>query len=111
MLTTITSLGYPSHVTLADVDKDGIQDLLIADLGTFDPEDHHKGAVVWLRGTGGGKYSPIWLDGWPRVADVESADFGGHGWNDLAVAAFGWRTRTRTCTRPPASAFSLPPVT
>jgi hypothetical protein len=51
--------------------------------------------VIWLRGTGGGKYSGFWLDGWPRVADVESADFGGHGWNDLVVAAFGWRKTGR----------------
>ena len=94
-LTTIASLPHPSHVALADVDKDGVMDLLVSDLGTFFPEDHAKGAVVWLRGTGGGKYSGFWLDGWPRVADVEAADFGGHGWNDLAVAAFGWRKTGR----------------
>jgi hypothetical protein len=29
------------------------------------------------------------------VADVETADFGGKGWNDLAVAAFGWRKTGR----------------
>jgi hypothetical protein len=94
-LTAIASIPHPAHVTLADVDKDGILDLLVADLGTFYPEDHNKGSVIWLRGTGGGKYSGFWLDGWPRVADVEAADFGGHGWNDLAVAAFGWRKTGR----------------
>src|SRR5262249_7013327 len=94
-LTTIASIPHPSHVALADVDKDGVMDLLVSDLGTFFPEDHNKGAVVWLRGTGGGKYSGFWLDGWPRVADAEAADFGGHGWNDLAVAAFGWRKTGR----------------
>ena len=94
-LTTIASLPHPSHVTLADVDKDGVMDLLVSDLGTFFPEDHNKGAVVWLRGTGGGKYTSFWLDGWPRVADVEAADFGGKGWNDLVVAAFGWRKTGR----------------
>jgi len=94
-LTTIASLPHPSHVALADVDKDGVMDLLVSDLGTFFPEDHAKGAVVWLRGTGGGKYTGFWLDGWPRVADVEAADFGGKGWNDLVVAAFGWRKTGR----------------
>ena len=94
-LTPIASIPHPSHVSLADVDKDGVMDLLVSDLGTFYPEDHNKGAVVWLRGTGGGKYSAFWLDGWPRVADVEAADFGGHGWNDLVVAAFGWRRTGR----------------
>ena len=37
------------------------------------------------------KFSAFWLDGWPRVADVEAADFNGDGKMDLAVAAFGWR--------------------
>ena len=94
-LTLVANVPHPSHVTLADVDKDGIVDLLVGDLGTFYPEDHAKGAVIWLRGTGAGKFSGFWLDGWPRVADVEAADFGGHGWNDLAVAAFGWRKTGR----------------
>jgi hypothetical protein len=94
-LTAVASIPHPAHVAVADVDKDGILDLLVGDLGTFFPEDHNKGAVIWLRGTGGGKYSGFWLDGWPRVADVEAADFGGHGWNDLVVAAFGWRKSGR----------------
>jgi hypothetical protein len=94
-LTTIASIPHPSHVTLADVDKDGVLDLLVGDLGTFFPEDHNKGAVIWMRGTGGGRFSAFWLDGWPRVADIQAADFGGRGWNDLAVAAFGWRKTGR----------------
>ena len=94
-LAAVAALPHPSHVALADVDKDGVMDLLVSDLGTFFPEDHTKGAVVWLRGTGAGKYTGFWLDGWPRVADVEAADFGGRGWNDLVVAAFGWRKTGR----------------
>jgi hypothetical protein len=90
-LSVLASIPHPSHVTIADVDKDGIQDLLVADLGTFFPEDHKQGAVIWLRGVAGGKYSAFWLDGWPRVASVNAADFNGDGRNDLAVAAFGWR--------------------
>ena len=86
---------HPSHVTYTDVDKDGIGDLLVADLGTFSPEDHNKGSVMWLRGLAGGKFSAFWLDGWPRVAGVDAADFNGDGKNDLAVAAFGWRTTGR----------------
>ena len=30
-----------------------------------------------------GKFGEFWLDGWPRVADVESADFNRDGRNDL----------------------------
>jgi hypothetical protein len=90
-LSNIASIPHPAHVTLADVDRDGIQDLLVADLGEFFPADHDKGAVIWLRGLPTGKYGAFWLDGWPRVADVETADFNGDGQNDLLVAAFGWR--------------------
>jgi len=90
-LTVLASVPHPAHVTRTDVDGDGLQDLLLGDLGEFFPADHDKGAVIWLRGLANGKFGAFWLDGWPRVADVESADFNGDGKNDLAVAAFGWR--------------------
>jgi quinoprotein glucose dehydrogenase len=90
-LSVVASIPHPSHVTVTDVDKDGVLDLLVADLGTFFPEDHNKGAAIWLRGLGRGKYSAFWLDGWPRIASIDAADFNGDGKVDLAVAAFGWR--------------------
>ena len=62
-LTILASIPHPSHVTLTDVDKDGMQDLLVADLGQFFPGDHHDGAVIWLRGLGKGKFGAFWLDG------------------------------------------------
>jgi hypothetical protein len=94
-LSIVANISHPAHVKLADMDRDGIQDLLVADLGEFLPADHAKGAVIWLRGLGNGKFATLALDGWPRVADVEIADFNGDGRNDLAVAAFGWRKTGR----------------
>ncbi len=90
-LDVLAQLNNPAHVTLTDFDGDGIKDFFVADLGEFLPADHQRGAVVWLRGTKGGKYETLALDGWPRVADVQLADFNGDGTLDVAVAAFGWR--------------------
>jgi FG-GAP-like repeat len=91
-LSILASIPHPDHVTPVDLDKDGIQDLLIADLGEFFPADHNHGAVIWMRGQADGKFAPMWLDGWPRVADVEAADFNDDGRLDLVVAAFGYHT-------------------
>ncbi len=91
-LTVVASVPHPAHVTMSDVDGDGLRDLLVGDLGEFLPADHNKGAVIWLRGQPTGKFSAFWLDDWPRVADVEAADFNDDGKIDLAVAAFGWHT-------------------
>jgi hypothetical protein len=90
-LSAIASIPHPSHATIGDVDGDGVADLLVGDMGEFFPADHTKGSVIWLRGLAAGKFSAFWLDGWPRVAHVDAADFNGDGRTDLAVAAFGWR--------------------
>ena len=90
-LDAVATVPHPAHFAVYDFDKDGINDLLVGDLGRFLPSDHTEGAVVWLRGDKAGRYAPMSLDGWPRVADVEAGDFNGDGRPDLAVAAFGWR--------------------
>ena len=87
----LAQLNNPSHVQMVDFDHDGIPDFLVADMGEFLPQDHTHGSVVLLHGTKDGRYEQLALDGWPRVADVEAADFNGDGTLDLAVAAFGWR--------------------
>jgi hypothetical protein len=87
----IARLSNPAHIEPVDLDRDGILDFLVGDLGRFVPSDHDRGAVVWLRGRTNGTYAPTKLEGWPRVSKVEPADFDADGRPDLAVAAFGWR--------------------
>ena len=65
-----------------------MQDLLVADLGEFPPSitTTARDLAAWVAN---GKFGAMWLDGWPRVADVEAADFNDDGKADLVVAAFG----------------------
>ena len=90
-LVTLSRIPNPDHVTLVDLDRDGIKDLLVADLGSFLPGDHDRGQMVWLRGLPSGGFATYAMSGFPRVADVAPADFFGQGRLDLIVAAFGWR--------------------
>lgn len=91
----LARLNNPCHIEPCDLDGDGAIDLLIADLGSFLPEDHDLGRVVWLRATGDGDAydERVIAAGRGRVADVRAADIDGDGDLDLAVADFGlWRT-------------------
>ena len=45
----IAKIPNPDHAEMVDLDKDGKQDLLVADLGDFMPGDHEKGSIVLLR--------------------------------------------------------------
>jgi hypothetical protein len=93
----VIRLANPAHVEACDLDADGVTDFVVAELGSFLPEDHNKGSVIWLRPTGDGRTGePVVLfDGVGRVADVQPADFDSDGDLDLVVAEFGWRTTGR----------------
>jgi hypothetical protein len=90
-LREIAKVPSPVHAAVADLDRDGGSDLLVADVGAFLPGDHEKGAVVWLRADGkGGFEKRVLADRLPRVTDVEAADFDADGDLDLVVAASGY---------------------
>ncbi len=89
----ISGLTAPCHTTVADLDADGQNDILIASLGQFFPTNDKLGQVLWLKGTAGGQFATKTILNYVgRVADVQVADFNGDGKLDLVVAAFGWRT-------------------
>ncbi len=88
----LATLENPAHSEACDLDGDGKIDLVIGDLGSFLPEDHGDGRVVFLRAKEEGQeYESIVLkEGVGRVCDVQPGDFDGDGDLDLLVAEFGW---------------------
>ena len=88
----LATLHNPAHTQVVDLDGDGIQDIIVSDLGSFPPTDRRCGSVVWLRGERDGSFTPFTLlDGVGRVADAEAADFRGAGKQDVVVGVFGWQ--------------------
>ncbi|MBT5018633.1 MAG: VCBS repeat-containing protein [Planctomicrobium sp.] len=92
-LETIADIPFPAHVDRCDLDSNGEEDWLVADLGSYAPADHIKGQLVWLKFDRSGflkKSIPLLTDV-GRVADTRTADFDQDGDLDILVAIFGWR--------------------
>jgi cytochrome c5 len=80
-----------AHAEVVDLDGDGINDIIVACLGSFYATDDRVGSVVWLKGAADGTFTPhTLLDGVGRVADVRAAHFTSEKKLDLVVAEFGW---------------------
>ncbi|MCC6509537.1 MAG: VCBS repeat-containing protein [Pirellulaceae bacterium] len=89
----LTRVGVPARTTPCDLDEDGVTDLLVADLGSFNPYDHAFGQVLWLYrdpATTNLTVTPL-IEHIGRVADVCVGDFAGDGRLDVALAEFGHR--------------------
>lgn len=88
----LTQLSNPCRSQVVDVDKDGLMDVVVADLGSFYPSDEPNGTVYWLKQEKGGHFHPRpLLQHVGRVADLRAGDFDADGRTDFVVAVFGWR--------------------
>jgi len=88
----LAQLNHPCRSEPCDLDGDGTTDLLVADLGSFQAIDHHRGRVVWLRQEAStGKFEEVVLaSGLGRVADARAIPADARGRLDVIVAEFGW---------------------
>ena len=88
----LTRLRYPCHIEPCDLDGDGRSEFVVADLGSFDPSDHDRGRVLWLRPESSPMKLVELMSGVGRIADVRPLDANADGMQDLIVAEFGWHT-------------------
>jgi hypothetical protein len=87
----IGEFGRPVHVEAGDLDGDGLEDLIVSDLGAPMPTDELVGRVVVALNAPDGNYAfRTTLDGVGRVADARPADLDGDGDLDVVAAAFGF---------------------
>ncbi len=91
--TALVRIGSPARFDMCDLDQDGLQDLLVSDLGSLNPYDHALGQVVWLRRVRDSEqFEPqAILQGIGRVSDIVAGDFDGDAAPDLVIAEFGHR--------------------
>ncbi len=88
----IGRLSNPARVNVCDYDNDGLSDLVVSDLGSFNPYDHPYGGVALLKQVAGSQFKPeLVRNRIGRVADAIVGDFVGDERQEVVFAEFGHR--------------------
>lgn len=88
------TVPHPAAVCAAHLGADRQAGYVIADLGSFLPEDHQRGKLWWVAADGSDDPVPL-VEDLGRVSHVSCDDLDGDGLDDLIVSEFGWRRTGR----------------
>uniref|UniRef100_A0A7C4QQJ6 VCBS repeat-containing protein n=1 Tax=Schlesneria paludicola TaxID=360056 RepID=A0A7C4QQJ6_9PLAN len=83
------TVPHPAAVVTAALGPQPTPGALIADLGSFLPEDHHRGGVWWAAWDRPEDLQPL-ISGLGRVSHLSVGDLDADGDDDLIVSVFGW---------------------
>ena len=78
----IKDLQRPVHFQLADLDKDGLEDVVVCEFGKW------TGGLSWFRNQGDGNYEKHIISAWPGATKAYVRDMNKDGIEDV-VALFG----------------------
>ena len=85
-LTTIENLGSPVRVAAGDLNGDGINEMIVSDIGILFPSNDLAGRILQINSTG---EVIVLADGLGRTVCAEPADLDADGDLDLTLCEFG----------------------
>ena len=74
--TQVFKVRHPSHFDIVDLNKDGLMDLVVSDLGMLMTVTTKEGKIYWFENQGKGKFKKhVLAKNLGRCADVRAGDF------------------------------------